>query len=313
MSLLGLHRYEATGGVSPIEIGTALGSLFRDYSWVDNIGDAGLLLWLAALAAPERLSGLCSGLRVESALARFQGAREGRTMELAWFLAGLSHAALAKSERLPKLEGLAMATFESLKRNQGRHGIFGHQAAGRSVGGVLRGRIGSFADQVYPIYALTRFAQAYEVSAALAMAQRCADAICHAQGELGQWWWHYDGSSGRVFQKYPVYSVHQHGMAPMALLALAEATGSDYSGPVHRGLAWIDKNNELGLDLRDTPSNLIWRCIYRTGWTMYLREFANFLRPAESAGAGSDLKVLCECRPYELGWLLYALAGRDGN
>ncbi len=241
MSLLGLHRYETTGGVSPIEIGTALDSLFRDYSWVDNIGDAGLLLWLAALAAPERLSGLCSGLHVESALARFQGAREGRTMELAWFLAGLSHVALAKSEQLPKLEGLAMATFESLKRNQGRHGIFGHQAAGRSVGGVLRGRIGSFADQVYPIYALTRFAQAYAISPAFDLARRCADAICHAQGELGQWWWHYDGSSGRVFQKYPVYSVHQHGMAPMALLALGEATGSDYSGPVHRGLAWIDR------------------------------------------------------------------------
>ncbi len=46
---------------------------------------------------------------------------------------------------------------------------------------------------------------------------------------------------------------------------------------------------------------------------MYLREFVNFLRPAESAGAGGDLKVLFECRPYELGWLLYAFAGRDGN
>ena len=34
----------------------------------------------------------------------------------------------------------------------------------------------------------------------------------------GQWWWHYDVRDGSVVERYPVYSVHQHAMAPMALL-----------------------------------------------------------------------------------------------
>ena len=41
---------------------------------------------------------------------------------------------------------------------------------------------------------------------------RCAHGLCQAQGALGQWWWHYDSLRGRVFEGYPVFSVHQHGM-----------------------------------------------------------------------------------------------------
>jgi hypothetical protein len=312
MALLGLQRLAAAGGRSPVDVRTVLESLLADKAWISSIGDVGLMLWLCALASPERLQEIYSGLGVETALTRLREARDGRTMELAWFLSGLAHATLALPQKLPGLRDVAVKSCELLKRNQGDHGFFGHQATGRSLAGAVRGRIGSFADQVYPVYALTRFAQAYEDQAALDMARGCAEAICRVQGPLGQWWWHYDASTGRVFQRYPVYAVHQDGMAPMALFALGEATGLDFSESIYRGLAWITGNNELGSDLRDTSSSVIWRSIYRKGWRGYFSEFLNFLRPGENVEP-DGLRILFECRPYHFGWLLYGFAGRDGD
>lgn len=307
MTLLGLYRFEAAGGEAAIQTSKVLASLFADYAWVNNLGDLGLLLWLCALVCPERFDAMYSAFRVDSSLERFPEAREGHTMDLSWFLSGLAHAALALPAKRQALEGLAVSAYVSLKKNQGRQGLFGHQAKG-SLSSLLRRRIGSFADQVYPIYAASRFAQAYQRDDALDTARNCATAICQAQGPLGQWWWHYDSLSGKVIQRYPVYSVHQDGMAPMALLALSEASGLDYTGPIQKGLAWINGVNELGRDLQDRSSNVIWRSIYRKSSTAYLREFSNFVRSKNSARTVKDLEVLHECRPYHLGWLLYALA-----
>ena len=53
----------------------------------------------------------------------------------------------------------ARSVYELLKKNQGPGGTFGHLAAAGSLAGALRGRIGSFADQVYPIYAFSQFAK----------------------------------------------------------------------------------------------------------------------------------------------------------
>ncbi len=119
IALLGLHRLEAAGLRSPIDVRPVLDSLLRDYAWIDNLGDVGLLLWLCALVSPERLIEVYSGVRVETALARFRGARQGYTMELAWFLSGLAHASLASQQQLPDLTDLAMNTCRLLTNNQG--------------------------------------------------------------------------------------------------------------------------------------------------------------------------------------------------
>ena len=54
MTLMGLHRLEQAGGVSPFEIKrhsqvAAVGSHLGD-----NIGDLGVLLWLCGVVCPER-------------------------------------------------------------------------------------------------------------------------------------------------------------------------------------------------------------------------------------------------------------------
>lgn len=312
ITLLGLHRFEQVGGQAPLEIMPVLDSLLASLTWIDNAGDLGLLLWLCAEMAPEKLESLDQRLGARQALRSYPDIERGRTMELAWFLTGLCHWALAAPEYAPRLRPLATDIYFRLANNQGKHGIFSHAARAGSLAGRFRGWIGSFADQVYPIYGMTRYAEVYSDSEAQARALLCARAICDAQGEKGQWWWHYDSSTGRVIDGYPVFSVHQHGMAPMALLAIADLAGKDFSPWIERGLEWINGNNELQFDMQDSERCVVWRCIRRSS-----NAFSNYLAAvlnsdtSQRIESSQGLKILFECRPYELGWLLYAFAGRS--
>jgi len=307
ITLLGLHRLEEAGRLSSIDPKPVLQALLANSDRLENIGDLGLLLWLCALMAPDSLAEIESRLDLAGALTRWRDAQQGLTMELAWFLSGLSHWGLALPEELSRLRDLAYQTYMRLAYNQGPRGIFGHLARNGSPSSAVRGRIGSFADQVYPIYAMSKFFQAYKDETAAQAAIQCARAICDLQGPLGQWWWHYDSMRGTVLERYPVFSVHQHGMAPMTLFALGEATQADFSPWIYKGLGWIDSANELGFNMEHRAGNVIWRCIYRPGLSRYWNLAMSGWRNRESQG---NLNVCFECRPYELGWLLYALAGR---
>ena len=313
IALLGLHRYQAPGLCSRIDTGAVLAGLLRDTAWISNMGDLGLLLWLCALASPERLEEVYSSLNVKSALSHFRGSGGRATMELAWLLSGLAHAGSVQGQKLPDLSELAVKTYRLLEENQGAGGSFGHLFRNVTLTGLVRGRIGSFADQVYPIYALAKFASVFQIHRALTGAQRCADAICRVQGAWGQWWWHYHSHTGRIIEHYPVYAVHQHGMAPMALFALTEATQIDFSEPVYKGLRWIAGDNELALDLRAASAGVVWRGVrHRRMHRKYFRNAMSFFGfPGDEPAA--DLKIKFECRPYELGWLLYAFAPRNGR
>jgi hypothetical protein len=230
-------------------------------------------------------------------------------MELAWFLSGLAHAAGACPALGTTLTDASVETYHRLIENQGDYGLFGHMSVKKSLRGRLRGRIGSFADQVYPIYGFSKFAKAFDVEDPLGPALECATAICGAQGKFGQWWWLYDAQSGRVSSRYPVYSVHQHGMAPMCLFAVEEATGQSFRDQICRGLNWIYGENELGADMRDDASNLIWRCILPENRQTKFWEMAmSVIRPPTQDKHPDSLEVLYEQRPYEYGWLLYSLA-----
>jgi hypothetical protein len=307
ITLMGLHRLGESGATSPIEIKRVFDVLMTDTGWVDNIGDLGLLLWLCALVAPDRLDEVNRRLDISSALTRFRDARQRRTMELSWFLAGLAHQALACPEKRAGTRDLAVETYRRIKRNQGKEGIFGHLASNEGIAGMIRSDIGSFADQVYPVYAMTKFSQAYEDEKATKSALDCALTLCEAQGSLGQWWWHYDSSNGQVAESFPVFSVHQHGMGPMALLTLGEAVQSDFGPWIHKGLQWID-DNELGFDMQDDSANVVWRCIERSRPNRIWNAAINLVTRREDRESRGGLRTLFECRPYELGWLLYAFA-----
>ena len=310
MTLLGLHRYERSGGRSPVAIAPVLNALLRDTSWIRSAGDLGLLLWTCAELVPERLPDVYREVNAQGALACFLDGRQGSTMEVAWYLTGIAHCYLAGHGDLPGLAEQVVAARQILEGNCGASGVYGHLSRSRSWAGLVRGRIGTFADQVYPTIAFARLSQALDDDKARQMALRTAEKMCELQAPLGEWCWHYDSQSGKVVSRYPVYSVHQHAMGPMMLFAASEATGCDFSEAIYKGLAWISGDNELHRDFVEPSLGLVWRSIYLDSMDAYVDASLRFLGMHSGTADANKLKVRHECRPYELGWLLYAFAGR---
>src|SRR5262249_42625272 len=148
----------------------------------------------------------------------------------------------------------------------------------------------------------------------------CVTACVGWRAPLAQWAWQYNVRTGAVVDRYPVYSVHQHGMGPMALNAVAAVTSRDVGDAIARSLGWVLGENELGRSMLDTERGVIWRSIRRHlahGNLVHAFKFLSLLRRDDARrrlGAAVDLpgqlEVDPECRRYELGWLLLALAPR---
>jgi hypothetical protein len=232
-------------------------------------------------------------------------------MEVAWYLTGIANCYLAGYGDLPRLGEQAKTARLILEGNCGNSGIYGHLSRRGSWAGYFRGRIGSFADQVYPTIAFSRLSQALQDTKARTMALRTAERMCELQGPLGEWCWHFDSVSGKVVSRYPVYSVHQHAMAPMMLFAASEATGCDFSDAIYKGLAWISGKNELQHDLVEPSLGLVWRAIFLNSIDAYADSALRSVGIRDGSAPSGQLKIKYECRPYELGWLLYAFADRE--
>ena len=109
-------------------------------------------------------------------------------------------------------------------------------------------------------------------------------------------------------------------MGPMALNAVTEATGRRFDEALERSLAWVFGDNELGETMLDAERGVIWRSIRRRiahGRLVHVFKVLSLLglqgagdRLAAAVNAPGQLEVDLECRPYELGWLLFALVGR---
>lgn len=308
IALLGLKRFTDQTGERLVDIEGAVRSLVEKAAGFNSIGDLGLLLWLCALVAEDEFVRLYTASDIPSAIERCKEGQVGLTTELSWLLTGLTYFYQAKGARLQGIEETIMSLYGTIKGNYGGYGIFSHQ---KPCGFILgrRARIGCFADQVYPIYAFSLFGKAFGNVEALDIAEATANRICELQGPLGQWWWHYDASAGNVVGRYPVYSVHQDGMAPMALFALGNATGRNYNASIYKGLSWITGNNELGINMVDTEYNAIWRNLHRPRVAKYAELAGTSITGTTASGQPKDLRVLNECWSYHLGWLLYAFAG----
>jgi hypothetical protein len=239
------------------------------------------------------------------------------TVEHAWtVLALLAASGSAEATELAGgPEQLAEATDRAVQRllvAQGPGGLFPHAMPADRLG-RFRSHVACFADQAYTVLALARYARARSDGPALTAAARCADRLVALQGDQGQWWWHYDWRHGRVVERYPVYSFHQHALAPMAFLELRESGGPDHRAAVARGLGWLVRPPESNADLIADELGVVWRKIGRhepRRLVRRLRSAACARRPGRQV---RWLERLCppgavdrECRPFELGWLLYA-------
>jgi hypothetical protein len=275
--------------------------LLADLARVTDLGEAALIAWAAhAIAHPAAHD----ARRALEALRPAEGTRP--TVESAWALAALTLAGDARDAPLRQaIAARVGGAFDPVSH------LFAH-ALGPARG--LRTHVCCFADQVYPIFALALHAAATGDRDALAMADRCAARICGAQGDAGQWWWHYDHRTGAVVEEYPVYAIHQDAMAPMALFALEEAGGASWCAHVARGLGWLAQAPELGGgSLVDGPAGMVWRKVARREprkAARYLQAAATHLHPGLRAPGLDRLfppgAIDAEDRPYHWGWFLYA-------
>jgi len=268
-----------------------------------SIGDLGLLLWLDAASDRRHLEETLR--RLESATAGFANRRLVRStaMELAWMLLGCLETAAHVPYALVGAEAACVYLVQSLR--DARTHLFRHRASG------LRGSVANFADQVYPVMALARYARVRGDGTMLRAAAETAGALVRLQGPQGQWPWLFRARHGAVAEPYPVFAVHQYGMAPMALAEVAEAGGSDFSDAVRRGLRWVMGENELAAVMADAAQGTFCRAIERAPWAARLAAARAVLGGRggwSDAGNGgrAPLVINRAARSYELGWLLYA-------
>lgn len=268
---------------------------------------------LAAWAAAE-VESRCDTVLFERLRTFLRSEQPLPTVDVAWMLTAAVSAGF-----LGDTDDVARQARDLLLAHQGPGALFPHALPPESLGRV-RAHVGCFADQVYPIQALARFAATHADSEALDAANRCAARICDLQGDAGQWWWHYDARGTSVVEGYPVYSVHQHAMAPMALMDLFDAGGDNHRAAIELGVSWLTTHPEVLDELVDPRFGVVWRKVGRREPRKAVRKLnaaTTAIRPGLKVPGMDRLAppgvVDHECRPYELGWLLYAWQRADVN
>ena len=274
----------------------------------ESIGHLGSYLWLVARAMPQMLASKYDILDLPGALERFNSDKTGTTRALSFFLIGLSELRLSDAEEPVYLDEVAYMTKQLLFVNYGGFGVFRSLVKG-GISAKKKNPYGSIIDQVFTMYAFTRYARAFEDEHALVVARECATNLLQNQGELGQWWSLYEVATGTVARTFPVYSMNQDALVPMALLAVAEQTGDDYLDAISYGMQWLFAHNEMDLRMVDPGLSMIWEGVHDGKSKLYQSDGRAFDGLKPQRGKNKVLNVVLECRPSHLGWLLYTLSG----
>ena len=327
MTALGLERAEAHGLGSPVDLDRLYEALGATLAGVDNLGDLGVVIWAAA----RRNRPLAErALRLVDEFPDHVYRRRStsvHTTELALLTNGLTEALAAGVGSERDVRARLDRAFRCLSNQRGPSGLlpFARPAPGRESSPGPRERIqaelGFFDAQIYALLAALRRYEVLDDAEARSMARTIAEHLLASQHPLGQWAWHYNVRSGAVVDLYPVYSVHQDGMAPMALLSAERLLGIEAVPAVARGVKWLFGRNELGESLVDVEGARIWRSIRRRSplrTIVYPLKLASLAKVGRSFDFGSRfaaptlLEIDREMRPYHLGFCLYAFSAIAG-
>jgi hypothetical protein len=314
ISAIGIENDRQDGKSRAVELDGTLDALcalaLRKSSSTDLLAAT---IWALAVAGDSRTTSL-----LETLVRRFK-ASGCSSMELGLVLSGLAAAIDASpGQRDAGATVAAEATRELVKRFSDAAQLFRGSSWAIRPRRQLQWKMTTFANQVYPIHGLAQFSRAAETTPPIQI-QRAADRLVEMQGALGQWSWIYSANTGAVVERYPVYAVHQDAMAFMALAPLHKLGMRSYRDELARGLRWIFGQNELRTSLVDFERSFISRCIQRRGadaegplgmsgsqWRRVILSSWGHRSSANEEPGPDDLEILEECRPYHLGWLLYA-------
>ena len=116
-----------------------------------------------------------------------------------------------------------------------------------------------------------------------------------------------DAATGRVFDRYPLFAVHQDAMSMLFLHPAAAAGIPGATEARTRSIRWALGSNELGLRMYvDGPVFVAYRAIQRNEPFPRAQRYVRWLRGQVDAAPARRVHVNRECRSYHLGWLLYA-------
>lgn len=319
--LIGVDRWDPTAwrsiGADPA---AALTAARETLAGTPYPGGLGLLVWAHALHGDADLAHLLreTGLDLGD---RRTFSRGITSMEASWLLSGLLHEYARRPTAATREFVDAVLADVHARLDDAGSGLMPHATTQAPLAHRACRHIANFADQIYTLQALSFAAMTIDSEGSYLRARTLGTRLLELQGPLGQWWWQYDSRSGATADRYPVYSVHQHAMAPMALLAYRAAAqergdAPEVVEPVQRSAGW-EGRNELGIDLVE-PDRTIWRSVeVREGRVGRTARHARVWVGRGAGQAGDRLPALVlnrETRPYEWAWHLYVqaiLTGRD--
>ncbi|HQZ33475.1 MAG TPA: hypothetical protein PK020_03570 [Ilumatobacteraceae bacterium] len=302
MVALGFSRAAASGYSVP-RTALALADVALAQCEEFTAGDKGLALWLLARLGDQRAVALVGELSAVSD----ESLRPLEGMEIAWLVIGAAAAVESGLEA-----GALLDRFLAVLRSRRAASTPLYHHLGTDA---RRAHLPNFATQIYSVLALADVGRITNDAVALADSRRLADLLVELRGPQAAWPWLFHAEKGTVVETYQVYSVHQDAMAPMAYFALAEATGDDaYARAGAEGLAWCFGANELGFQFHDSTRRFAHRAIKRGGWAdraeLWLNTAAGISGIERRVRLGEAV-VNTTCRPYHLGWILEAWAGRE--
>ena len=283
----------------------------------DDVGSVALVAWAVAEVAEAASESLFERLRNV-----FASGAPISTVECSWLIT----AALA-ARHLSDTDDLAQAAAARLMAAQGPGGLFPHMLPAHAMG-RLRAHVGCFADQVYPIQALARFSVAMGEPAALAAADAVRRAhlpICRARRAMVvALRLPATATSSKATRSTACTSTRWRRWRCSTCRRPAAAITARRSP---RACAGSRRGRRSDGDLVSHADRLVWRKVGRSEPRKAVRAIAavtTALRPGLHLPGLDALfapgPIDHECRPYELGWLIYAwLSGgvverlRDGG
>lgn len=281
-----------------------------------DLPELGLLLWLDQY----RGGGAASRILVELDRRWGNERKYAGSMETAWVLTALARTPdSAESNLAGKVLKFLLASFNPVT---GLFVLNGNRSAIPWGSNRMNRSLGSFAAQVYPIIALAHCLESRADTRLAEILRKAAGKTCRLQGPEGQWWWIFNARTGAVFLDYPVYSVHQDAMGPMALLAASRALGTrEYLPAVSRGLDHMFRYQEPRTlqGFIDPHHDVIWRAAIKdipredpadTPFGLGEADL-RWMRSAGQLASGAPsrataYRMLKEARPYCPGWILLA-------
>ena len=294
--LIGLARAEDLSVDHGFSLGSLRTGLLNSIGLTGvSIGELGLALWAEAVVDGGATGEVLIEIRRRLPLDTDRLPLE----ELAWLVSGMSEAAEQGGDR--ELLG-EMAT--ALVSRAGRSGLLADSH--RRVGGS----IGTIGAQLHAMVALHKADVSGGADDAGDSLATTAETVLGMQRSDGAWPGVIDSKRGEAAEVYPVFTVNQLALAPMAF----RHAGVEYGAAVDNGIEWARGGNRLGFDLvHPDEARIDHGIVPRRHASSLIRGVGaatRLIRGEPRDLAPDDLILDPHVSAEDLGWLLEAWTGR---